>query len=85
MDQAQGEAKAEELTRSFSFVVPLYSLLLGLLGWSLGVVLGAPASRWLVEFLGSTLIPLDYALPAAGVRACASTIAAPRSVSRTKS
>jgi putative ABC transport system permease protein len=47
----------------------LEGLLLGLLGWGLGLVVGAPASRLLVEFLGNTLIPLDYALPAAGVRA----------------
>ncbi|HEV3462930.1 MAG TPA: GAF domain-containing protein, partial [Actinomycetota bacterium] len=36
MDQAKRGAKEGEPTRSFSFVVPLYSLLLGLLGLTLG-------------------------------------------------
>src|SRR5918993_537764 len=49
MDLAQGEAKEGEPTRSFSFVVPLYSLLLGLLGLTLGKLAtdmaGAPQPR----------------------------------------
>jgi putative ABC transport system permease protein len=56
-------------TRTLLATFLLEGLVLALLGWGLGVVLGAPASRLLVEFLSDTLIPLDYAFPAAGVRA----------------
>ncbi len=55
-------------TRTLLGTFLLEGLLLGLLGWGLGVALGAPASRLLVEFLGDKLIPLEYVLPAAGVR-----------------
>jgi putative ABC transport system permease protein len=55
-------------TRTLLAAFLLEGVLLGLLGWGLGVILGAPASRLLVEFLGDRLIPLEYALPAAGVR-----------------
>jgi putative ABC transport system permease protein len=55
-------------TRTLLATFLLEGLLLALLGWGLGVILGGPASRLLVEFLSDTLIPLDYAFPAAGVR-----------------
>jgi putative ABC transport system permease protein len=44
----------------------LEGLLLGLLGWGLGVLLGAPASRLLVGFFSDTLLPLEYAFPVTG-------------------
>jgi putative ABC transport system permease protein len=44
----------------------LEGLLLGLLGWGLGVALAAPASRLLVGFFSDTLIPVEYAFPATG-------------------
>lgn len=45
----------------------LEGLLLGLLGWAVGVVLGVPASRLLVSFFSDTLIPLEYGFPAGGM------------------
>jgi putative ABC transport system permease protein len=42
-------------------------LLLGMLGWALGVVAGAPASRLLVAFFSDKVIALEYTFPATGV------------------
>ncbi|HEY7060871.1 MAG TPA: FtsX-like permease family protein [Chloroflexota bacterium] len=55
-------------TRTLLATFLLEGVLLGLCGWALGVALGTPASRMLVNYLGDTLIPLEYAFPAGGVR-----------------
>jgi putative ABC transport system permease protein len=55
-------------TRTLLATFLLEGMLLGVFGWALGVALGAPASRLLVEYLSDKLIPLEYAFPAAGVR-----------------
>jgi putative ABC transport system permease protein len=54
-------------TRTLLGTFLLEGLLLGLIGWALGVVLGAPASRLLVGYFSDTLIPLEYRFPAGGV------------------
>jgi putative ABC transport system permease protein len=41
----------------------LEGLLLGLLGWAIGNVLGAPAGRMLVEFLSDKLVFMEYVFP----------------------
>ncbi len=53
-------------TRALLATYVLEGLFLGLLGWGLGVGLGLPASRVLVNYFGATLIPLDYGFPVAG-------------------
>jgi putative ABC transport system permease protein len=55
-------------TRTLLATFLLEGLLLALLGWGLGVILGTPASRLLVGYLGDNLIPLDYAFPFAALR-----------------
>jgi putative ABC transport system permease protein len=45
----------------------LEGLLLGILGWALGVVLGGPAGRLLVGFISDKLIPMEYVFPPEGV------------------
>jgi putative ABC transport system permease protein len=58
-------------TRTLLWAFLLEALVLGLLGWGLGVALGAPASRLLVGFFSDRLIPLEYVFPAAGMLASA--------------
>jgi len=58
-------------TRTLLLAFLLEALVLGLLGWGLGVALGAPASRLFVGFFSDRLIPLEYVFPGVGMLASA--------------
>jgi putative ABC transport system permease protein len=47
-------------TGTILWVFLLEGLLLGLLGWGLGAVLGGPSGRLLVEFLSDKLLAMEY-------------------------
>src|SRR5579884_2057780 len=47
-------------TGTILWIFLLEGLLLGLLGWGLGAILGGPSSRLLVEFLSDKLLAMEY-------------------------